>query len=537
MKAIVIVFNLTVLLNMSTAIGQGILINPPDVPASNYDLPRLVNETLSSECVVYRHIVSVAEASSFAYFENGNSDFPFERGVLFSTGIAELQSGPNNDLNSTTANPSSSGGYVVINEILDDRIGNTVNGRNSISTKFSFISQSDRFSLRYIFASESYQNPENIECFNGNNQLQDGFAILIKGPGISPDTYDDDNDPLTPEIEFSHSSKNIALLPDGVTEVGLHSVHDNPFCSNIRFPEYYHKIPLGTGAISANGRTVPLVAEAPLIQGEEYTVEIVLTNRGDHTLDSSLFIEVGVEPLTPSFQEKYYLCVNEDGLGVSPFTIIYTEIDQPGYSFNWYLNDSLIVGENESSIIPQSEGTYTVEIIGPSGCSRFYSTTVVDSSAPIDFSYTLKGPVFTNDQTLTVSVTGKGTYLYQLDNGEPQKANVFENISPGTYNLTIFDINSCGSQTFVVMVLDYPRFFTPNNDGINDYWNIDFEEMGKIGQIYILDRYGKLITEINSNGVGWDGTFLGRPLPSSDYWFVLNFNDGQTFKSHFTLKR
>jgi gliding motility-associated-like protein len=51
--------------------------------------------------------------------------------------------------------------------------------------------------------------------------------------------------------------------------------------------------------------------------------------------------------------------------------------------------------------------------------------------------------------------------------------------------------------------------------------------------IFIYDRYGKLITKINTNSDGWDGTFNGNPLPSDDYWYTAKLQDG---KGHFSLK-
>jgi len=60
--------------------------------------------------------------------------------------------------------------------------------------------------------------------------------------------------------------------------------------------------------------------------------------------------------------------------------------------------------------------------------------------------------------------------------------------------------------------------------------------------IYIYDRYGKLLKQISSKNLGWDGTYLGSPVPSSDYWFTIEYiepltTDPKVFKSHFSLKR
>ena len=83
----------------------------------------------------------------------------------------------------------------------------------------------------------------------------------------------------------------------------------------------------------------------------------------------------------------------------------------------------------------------------------------------------------------------------------------------------------------------YPKYFTPNGDGYNDFWRIKFSENEPNLTVTIFDRYGKLITQFDSNNVGWNGTYQGNPMPSTDYWFVVKRENGKEYKGHFTLKR
>jgi gliding motility-associated-like protein len=85
--------------------------------------------------------------------------------------------------------------------------------------------------------------------------------------------------------------------------------------------------------------------------------------------------------------------------------------------------------------------------------------------------------------------------------------------------------------------LPYPKFFTPNNDGYNDYWTIDFAYLKANTGIRIYDRYGKLIKTLTRNSSKWNGTYNGTELPSTDYWFVVTRANGQEYKGHFSLKR
>ena len=69
-----------------------------------------------------------------------------------------------------------------------------------------------------------------------------------------------------------------------------------------------------------------------------------------------------------------------------------------------------------------------------------------------------------------------------------------------------------------LFVIGYKKFFTPNGDGYTDKWNligITKDNLPKT-KIYIFDRFGKLLKQISPSGQGWDGTYNGAQLPSSD---------------------
>lgn len=84
--------------------------------------------------------------------------------------------------------------------------------------------------------------------------------------------------------------------------------------------------------------------------------------------------------------------------------------------------------------------------------------------------------------------------------------------------------------------LPFPKFFTPNNDGYNDTWTIDFAYLKPNTGIRIFDRYGKLIKELTVN-TAWDGTYIEQDEPASDYWFTVKRINGAEFRGHFSLKR
>ncbi|MDI1304716.1 MAG: T9SS type B sorting domain-containing protein, partial [bacterium] len=148
----------------------------------------------------------------------------------------------------------------------------------------------------------------------------------------------------------------------------------------------------------------------------------------------------------------------------------------------------------------------------------------------------------TDINTVTVNVTGKGKYEYSLDepSGFWQDSNFFDKVPPGIHEVFINDKNGCGVVSKIIAVIGAPKFFTPNNDGYNDYWSVKGvnETFNSKSIIYIFDRYGKLIKQWVPNlNQGWDGTFNGNSLPADDYWFTLKLEDGREAKGHFSLKR
>ena len=154
-------------------------------------------------------------------------------------------------------------------------------------------------------------------------------------------------------------------------------------------------------------------------------------------------------------------------------------------------------------------------------------------------------PQGTSNFRVTVETTGDGDYEYAIDNidGPYQDSNIFNDVVPGTHTFYVRDKNGCGivEETFEqdLTVEGFPKFFSPNGDNINDYWQFIQPEGQNIvlTSIQIFDRYGVFIQQIDQNSLGWDGTFNGRNLPASDYWFLAINDENKEFRGHFSLKR
>ena len=232
-------------------------------------------------------------------------------------------------------------------------------------------------------------------------------------------------------------------------------------------------------------------------------------------------------------EEQLFYCLN-----VFPQTITLNAglINNLSTDFTY----SWSTGEITSEIQINQTGTYSVTVTNVNGCSKERTITVLPSNIATIASIEVTDT--TQNNTITVTVSGEGIYVFALDNsnGSYQESNFFDNVAPGLHTVYVKDTkNNCGIVEEIVSVIGFPLFFTPNNDSYNDTWQVYglSSQFQPNSIIYIYDRYGKLLKQLDPSGPGLDGTFNGKRLPNSDYWFHVTLEDGRTFRSHFTLKR
>jgi len=225
----------------------------------------------------------------------------------------------------------------------------------------------------------------------------------------------------------------------------------------------------------------------------------------------------------PNFEdETLYLCKGEQ---------MELTVDGGFASYLWN------TGNTTNSITVSTAADYSVTVKDVNGCEKTKKFKVILSEAA-----TVTGAIIkdfsANENSVLLQYTGVGNYEFSLNQTVFQDQPLFNNVSPGTYYAIIRDKNGCGlSNAYIIYVLDYPRFFTPNGDGYNDLWFIkDLNQLPDY-TLFIFDRYGKLLKQMNQSSSGWTGIFNGQELPADDYWFNLTFVDGKVIKGHFSLKR
>ena len=192
-------------------------------------------------------------------------------------------------------------------------------------------------------------------------------------------------------------------------------------------------------------------------------------------------------------------------------------------------------GSTSNSIIIATAINFSVTVTNVNGCNATKLFIVTASSTPTITSIDVSD-FNGNNNTVTVNYTGIGTFEFSLDGSLFQDSPIFNNVNIGEYTVIVRDKNGCrpdASQD--IKVLDFPNYFTPNNDGFNDTWFI--KNLTSNDKVVIFDRYGKFIYGFNGNSTGWNGTNLKSQLLSDDYWFILNLANGKNIKGHFSLKR
>ncbi|MEL4308236.1 T9SS type B sorting domain-containing protein [Joostella sp. CR20] len=233
--------------------------------------------------------------------------------------------------------------------------------------------------------------------------------------------------------------------------------------------------------------------------------------------------------------------IDEQAITVCPqdFPItIYTGISPSqtsNYTYEWNTNPK----ETTSSIQVNSGGIYEVTVTNKkTACSKTIAITVTEVQVAVLNTINIDD----NDIEVILQPSTNTTYEYAVDleTGIYQSSNTFNDLAPGDHKLFVRDSNNCTTISQTFLIIEFPKLLTPNNDRSNDVWNvrgINSSTVGGNAQMYIFDRYGKLLYSFNPlTSSGWDGTVNGHLLKPDDYWYHLILPNGIDYKGHFAIK-
>lgn len=375
------------------------------------------------------------------------------------------------------------------------------------------VNQSETITVRVI---NNVTPNQTEECFDEVqlefivDDLPQAFAVPV-----SATTYcDDEADPLYQDgiVDFDTTDFETTIL-GGQTNMNV----------------YY---------FDENNNPLPSPLPNPFRSGTQ-NIRVVVENRTNTDCTAEVILPFIVNP-TPimDLNERVLICHPNTQTTIDAHILDGTPISS--YTYQWYLNGNLLVGKTSYAITVVTPGIYNVIVTNSTNCVMSRKIEVVISEAPIFDSLVIQD--LTDINTILVNVNGSGDYEFALDDiaGPYQSSNLFYQVPFGLHQVYIRDVAGCATiGPIQAAVLGIPKYFTPNGDGFHDTWNIKGVSLQSNSRsiIYIFDRYGKLLAQIKPISNGWDGTFNGRQMPSDDYWYSIQFEDGRSAKGHFALKR
>lgn len=230
--------------------------------------------------------------------------------------------------------------------------------------------------------------------------------------------------------------------------------------------------------------------------------------------------------------ETFYVCKDNFPFEIS--ATIPSEIKN-NYNYNWSN------GKATESITVSTPQEISVEIIDKNtNCTKIKTILINQVNVPIitDVQINISIP----SATVLTNTNFENQYFLNNPNGTSQTGGSFSNIEPGTHTVFVIDKYNCGVSKKRVFVFGFPKFFSPNYDGINDSWGVKGLNSDEFSYSYIsiFDRFGKHLINLKPQE-NWDGNYNNKPLPSSDYWFhlsITNINGSvKVYKGHFSLLR
>jgi len=169
-------------------------------------------------------------------------------------------------------------------------------------------------------------------------------------------------------------------------------------------------------------------------------------------------------------------------------------------NYNFTYMDGVLTVNKADQII-----TFTEIPAGLRMTEKYQLVATASSGLPVSFEISDPNIATLNGTTLMINQDGNFT-ITAMQEGD-QNWNPAQDVSQSVLALPTFDHIS--------------SLFTPNNDGMNDYWYIPhLVDYGKL-QVTVYNRYGQAVYRSDSYKNDWDGTWNGYPLPSATYYYII----------------
>ena len=392
----------------------GTLLPPIATSTTTYTNLQLIEDILlNSTCANVSNITSSGSTNfgatpannSIGYFSKNGSGFPFNDGIVLSSGFVNNSPGPNDAILSDTA--TGWVGDADLEAIILAATGQTMNSQNATKLEFDFVPLTDQISFNFIFASDEYGT---FQC-----SFSDAFAFLLTNTTTNVTT-------------------NLAVVPNTTTPISVVTIRDalfNTGCSSVN-PEYfgtYYGAPNGENILAApinfNGSTIPMTASATVVPGTQYHIKLVVADRSDSAFDSAVFLEGGSFDIGNVELGTDFLVSNNNALCYGSSYLIQSGLDPADYTFTWEQNGVVIPNQTGPNLIVLSNGTYTVN-------AQFIGTTCLASdSLVIEFYNEIL-------QGTPVNLTACNSSTFAQFDLSQNNTNTLGSLNPADYNIAYY---------------------------------------------------------------------------------------------------
>jgi len=504
---------------------------PPPISTSTtlYSVEELVTEVLiDSECNQAFNVTSstgidFGSTNGIGYFEANGSSWPFENGLIMTSGDVANAAGPESGVlvDGTYAWPGDGDLEAFIPGL------NAGDTNNASIIEFEFVPVSNSMSFDFIFAAEEYGT---FQC-----TFTDAFAFLL--------------------TDSSGNTSNLAIVPGTDDPISVLTVRDDQYngsCESVNaewFANYYGPggLPPLTSPTNFIGHTEVMTATATVIPNEVYTIKLVVADDGDTIYDSAVFIDGGSFDIGQLDLGEDILVSSGNALCEGQEIVLDAGALPNNSSIEWFMDGTLMEGETGVTLSVTETAFYSAIItVDNTDCAYgddilvefFQSPQIVAVEDSIikcaNEGYTLEVNIENSDQLNSL------TYIWTLDGIDLQTGTdntyYLDELTEetGEFIVTVFDdVTYCWNSITINVdfyensyCVDLPQGLSPNGDGYNDCLILDhLEDIEDIDKIEVFNRYGTKIYEMNEYVDQWCGVDQdGKIVPVGTYFYIIYFN-------------
>ena len=514
----------------SESLSQGVCALITDT--SLYTVEELVTDVLiNSECnqasnITFSTGINFGSTNGIGYFESNGSEWPFENGLIMTSGDVSNAVGPETGVLGD-GDYNWPGDADLEAFIPGLNLGDT---NNASIIEFDFVPVSNSMSFDFIFAAEEYGT---FQC-----TFTDAFAFLL--------------------TDSSGNTTNLAIVPGTDDPISVLTVRDDQFndsCESVNeewFANYYGAGGLDPSTSPTNfiGHTEVMTAQAEVIPNELYNIKLVVADDGDTIYDSAVFIDGGSFNIGQLDLGEDILVSSGNALCEGQEIVLDAGALPNNSTIEWFMDGVLIDGESGVSLTVTETAFYSAIItVDNTDCAYgddilvefFQSPEIVPVEDVIikcaNEEYTLEVNIENSDQLNSL------TYIWTLDGIDVQTGNdntyYLDEMTEesGEFTVTVFDdVTYCWSSTTIDVgfyensyCVDLPQGLSPNGDGFNDCLILDhLEDREDIDKIEVFNRYGTKIYELNEYIDQWCGRDQnGKVVPVGTYFYIIYFNSSK----------